>query len=54
MSDRVKNWAFGVLTAVTLAILGAAIQTYIEVKMLRHDMNRVEEILDNIVDEVVK
>lgn len=43
-----------VTVALLLAVLGAAVNTYIEVKMLRHDVQRLEEIIDNIVDEAVK
>jgi hypothetical protein len=39
-----------ILAAAVLGILGAAVQTYLEVKMLRHDVQRIEEILDNLVD----
>lgn len=42
------------LPALLLAVLATAIQTWLEVRMLRHDMDRVEGILDNLVDEAVK
>jgi len=43
-----------IIVALLLTVLGAAVQTYMEVKMLRHDMDRVESILDNLVDEATK
>jgi hypothetical protein len=39
------------IVALLLAILGAAFQTYTEVKMLRHDVNRIEGIIDNLIDQ---
>lgn len=38
-----------VITALLLAVLSAAVSTYWEVKMLRHDLSRVEGIIDNLV-----
>jgi hypothetical protein len=39
-----------VTVALLLAVLAAAINTYIEVKMLRHDVSRLEGIIDNLVE----
>lgn len=39
-----------VIVALLLALLGAAASTYIEVRLLRHDMDRLEGIIDNLVD----
>jgi hypothetical protein len=43
-----------IIVALLLALLGTAVQTWLEVKMLRHDMTRVETILDALSDEVTK
>jgi hypothetical protein len=40
-----------VTVALLLAVLGAAVSTYIEVRMLRHDVDRIEGIIDNLVEE---
>ncbi len=47
--DRIVQ---AVIVALLLSLVAAAGQTYVEVKMLRHDMERVEGIIDNLVDEV--
>lgn len=39
-----------IVVALLLALIGAAFQTYVEVKMLRHDVQRIEGIIDNLVD----
>lgn len=40
----------GFIVAALLGIMGAAISTWVEVKMLRHDVQRIEGIIDNLVD----
>lgn len=42
------------IVGVTMGILAASINTYLEVKLLRHDVNRLEDIIDNLVDEASK
>lgn len=42
------------IVALLLAVLGAAVSTYVEVRMLRHDVERLEGIVDSLVDEAVK
>ncbi len=42
------------IVALLLAILGAAFQTYVAVQLLRHDVDRIEGIIDNLVDEGTK
>lgn len=39
------------IVALLLTLIGAAFQTYIEVKLLRHDVQRIEGIIDNLVDK---
>lgn len=46
--------AQSLVVASLLAISAAAITTYIEVRMLRHDVDRLEEIIENVITEVVK
>lgn len=42
------------LVASFLAIAGAAIQTYIEVRQLRKDVDRLEGYIVNLIEETVK
>jgi len=37
-----------VVVALLIAILGAAMQTYVEVKSLRHDVDRIEVYVDQL------
>jgi hypothetical protein len=49
------NWrdvAQAVIVASVLAVLAGAVDTYIQVRLLRHDLDRVEGIIDNLVGEV--
>ena len=43
-----------VIVGVIMGLVSAAVSTYIEVKMLRHDLSRCETIIDNLVDEATK
>ena len=48
------NWQAivqSIIVALLLGLLSAAMSTYIEVRMLRHDVNRIMEVIDNLVDE---
>lgn len=40
-----------VTVALLLAVLGAAVSTYLEVKMLRHDLDRLEIYVDQLWTE---
>lgn len=42
------------VVASLLTIAGAAIQTYIEVRQLRKDVDRLEQYIINIIEETVK
>lgn len=53
-SIQVSQAIQSLIVAALLGICAAAVQTWLEVKMLRHDLTRVEEILDNLVDEATK
>jgi hypothetical protein len=44
------NLLQGLIVGVLLAVLAAGISTYIEVKMLRHDVTRLEGIIDSLVE----
>ncbi len=46
--DRIVQ---AVIVGLLLSLLAAAGQTYVEVKMLRHDLDRIESIIDNLVDD---
>lgn len=49
-----KGIVQSVVVALLVSLVVAAFQTYVEVKMLRHDVQRLEEVIDNLVDEATK